>query len=98
MQWFDEVRLSRHPIAEIGVAFYIRTMMKNAWTPSIDDLREVFGPEWERHLEGLRRAGMLRMTRNNRSVSLKIVAPGDKRRDDVRRMVKRRRDALKSGK
>lgn len=94
MEWFDEVRLSRHSIAEIGVAFYIRRMMKNRWTPSFDDLREAFGHEWREHLEALRRSGMLKVEWFKRSASLRIVAPGDKRRERNRKIQLRKR-ALK---
>lgn len=91
MEWFDEVRLSRHPITEIGVAFYIRRMMKNKWSPSFDDLREAFGPSWREYLEALNRRGMLKAEWYQRTVSLKIVAPGDKRRERNRKIHQRKR-------
>lgn len=92
MEWFDEVRLSRHSIAEIGVAFYIRRMMKNKWSPSYDDIREAFGPSWKDHLESLRRAGMLKVEYFKRTASLRIVAPGDKRRERNRKIQLRKRN------
>lgn len=91
MEWFDEVRLSRHQIAEIGVAFYIRKMMKNRWIPSFDDLREAFGPSWREYVDSLKRSGMLKAEWMHRSVSLRIVAPGDKRRERNRKIHQRKR-------
>lgn len=91
MEWFDEVRLSRHAIAEIGVAFYIRRMMRNSWTPSYEDLREAFGADWRDLLESLRRSGMLRVEYFKRTASLKIVAPGDARRERNRKIQIRKR-------
>lgn len=83
-RWFEEVRLSRHPIAEIGAAFYIREMLGNNCLVSPFDLKDVFGENFDVTLENLRRAGMLEVFTVGNQLSLKIVAPGDAKRERCR--------------
>ena len=87
-KWFEEVRLSSRPIAEIGAAFYIREMLGNNCELNAYDLKEVFGVGYESLLENLRRAGMLRVESTaGARLKLQIVAPGDGKRSRCRRIV-----------
>lgn len=94
-RWFDEVRLSRHPIAEIGIAFYIREILRNDCVVNKWDLRDTFGMDFETRLESLRKAGMLVVEELGSQVKLTIVAPGDKKRERTRLIKQRNRKNLK---
>ena len=94
-RWFDEARLSRLPIEQIGAAFYIREMMRNKLNADYYDLREVFGPGTDGIFEGLRRAGVLVYERNGRRVSVSIRASGDKKRERCAEIGRRKRQGKK---
>jgi len=95
-RWFDEVRLSRHPIEEIGVAFYIREMLGNDCMVNKWDLKDTFGEGCDVYLENLRRSGMLVVEYVGNMISMKIKAPGDKKRERCRELARKHRtQALK---
>ncbi|MBR4615037.1 MAG: hypothetical protein IKO55_05470 [Kiritimatiellae bacterium] len=94
-RWFDEVRLSSHPIEEIGAAFYVREILKNDCLINKWDLRDVFGPRYESILENLRRSDMLKMETVGSLLSLSIVAPGDRKRERCRRIGQSNRAIIK---
>lgn len=95
MNWYEELRLSRHPIDEIGVAFYVRLMMRNRLQARQEDLREVFGQDWRRMVSGLQRSGAMDVERAGGSYVLKVVAPGDDRRAAIRKAAREIRKRLK---
>lgn len=97
VRWFDEVRLASHPIAEIGAAFYIREMLGNDCRVNKWDLREVFGEGCETYLENLRRAGMLQVEECGQQLSLRIVAPGDRKRERCRMIARKKRNLKGNG-
>ena len=94
-KWFEEVRLSSRPLAEIGAAFYIREMLGNRCLVNKWDLKAVFGDGYADLLESLRRAGMLEVEAVGSKLRLSIVAPGDKKRRRCRKLVQTNRAVKK---
>ncbi len=90
-KWFEEVRLSSRPLAEIGAAFYIREMLGNKCLVNKWDLKAVFGDGYAEILERLRAAGMLEVEAVGSQLRLSIVAPGDKKRRRCRKLVQTNR-------
>lgn len=98
MLWFDELRLSRLTVEEIGICFYIREMMKNSWHPTYAEACETFGAEWRTKLQKLVKEGVLNVEYRPRTVSLKVVAPGDVRRCEIRQCAAKLRQRKAEGK
>ena len=94
-KWFEEVRLGSRPLEEIGAAFYIREMLGNDCLVNKWDLRAVFGNGYTDMLERLRSAGILDMEAVGCQLRLSIVAPGDKKRQRCRELVKINRAVAK---
>lgn len=94
-RWFEEVRLGRHCISDIGAAFYVREMLNNECLVNKWDLRDVFGPDANAILERLQRAGMLKVTVIGSQLKMKIVAPGDRKRKRCRELGRTNRALVK---
>lgn len=94
-KWLEETRLSRHPLAEIGLAVVIREMLGNNCVVNMFDLRATYGYEVEALLEGLRREGILEIYREGANVRLNIVAPGDAKRERCKLLGRLRRTYMK---
>ena len=82
--WFNETNLSRFNIRQIGIAFYIREIMKNSMNATPDELRETFGYEWREDINLLALEGIVNVKFTRRMVFLKVVSRGDTRRDKMR--------------
>ena len=96
-RWYDEVRLSRHSIDEIGAAFYIREILGNQCRINYWDLKDSWGAEADRILENLRRSGMLRISGEKKMMELSIVAPGDAKRSRCKEIQRKKRMSTKKG-
>ena len=90
-RWYEEARLCQHPVEEIGAAFYIREILNNNCLINRWDLRDVFGDGFETILENLRKSGLLRIEATGTQVALKIITPGDKKRERCRSLVSKGR-------
>lgn len=91
MNWSDEVRLSRFGDGEAGMLTKIRLTFKNRFEGLATDADDVFGAGWEGRAETLRRAGVLRVERADRRISLSVVASGDRKREIVRKATRKYR-------
>lgn len=81
IHWFDEIQqLFKHPIDEVGAVFFVREKMNNDWTADGEQLRLVFGQDWERIVESLRSDGILNVVRDGVLFRLSVTAPGDRKR------------------
>ena len=85
MNWSAEVRLSRFGDGEEGRLTKIRLTFKNRFEGLVTDGEDVFGPGWLGRVETLRRAGVLRVERTDVRIVLTVVAPGDRKREIVRK-------------
>lgn len=95
-KWFDEVNLSSHPIEEIGIAFYIREILKNNCTINVWDLRETFGERYLEHISNLKREGILRIRQiDTQHIRMHIFARGDKHREKSRKRQETKRKEIK---
>lgn len=90
-RWYEETQIARHPLAEIGLAFYVREVLKNNCLVNRWDLKETFGPQCVEPLANLERAGILVSEPVGDMISLKIVAPGDRKRARCRKIGKENR-------
>lgn len=89
--WYEETRIARHPLAEIGLAFYVREILRNNCIVNRWDLRATFGPQCMEHITNLKRAGILVLEPVGDMISLKVVAPGDRKRERCRKIGKENR-------
>lgn len=93
MNWHDEIpRLFRHPLDELAMAFFVREKMKNDWEATREDLRLTFGQDWERIVRNLCEDGILRREDADGVIRLRVVAPGDKKREKCRILGKNKRE------
>ena len=90
-RWYEETRITRHPLAEIGLAFYVREVFRNNCLVNRWDLKETFGPQCMAYIANLERAGILVVEPVGDMVSLKVVASGDKKRARCRKIGKENR-------
>ena len=95
-KWFDETRLSRFSITEIGIAFYIRDIMKNRMQATYSELCSTFGPTWRSSVDTLVKEGIIVAEYTKRMAILKVVSTGDKRRYKMRMMASKYRTGRKS--
>ena len=98
MKWFDEVRLCSRPLAEIGLAFFVREICKNECHVNKWDLRDTFGVECETLMQNLVSARILEIEDIGNRLSLTIRAPGDKKRERCRHLGRKRREEIKTRK
>ena len=81
------------------MAFVIRELMKNGKAPiNFWDMRDAYGPNVEKILVSLDRAGMLRITGERKLMYLKLIAPGDFKRKRCRDIMRRHREELRNKK
>ena len=86
MNWSDEIRMSRFNDSEAGMLAKIRLTFKNRFDGLATDADEVFDVGWPGRAEALRRAGVLRIERLlGQRVVMSVLAPGDKKRETVKR-------------
>ena len=98
MKWFDEVRLCSRPLAEIGLAFFVREICKNECHVNKWDLRDTFGPQCETLMQNLVCARILEIEDIGNRLLLTIRAPGDKKRERCRKLGRKRREGNKARK
>jgi len=84
MEWFDEVRLTRMTDAEAGLLCKIRLSFKGEFLGWKTDADDAFGDGWMARATSLRKAGILKVDEGERSIRLTVVAPGDRKRKQVR--------------
>ncbi|MBR1922003.1 MAG: hypothetical protein IJ829_08435 [Kiritimatiellae bacterium] len=85
-KWFEETRLMRHPLAEIGLAFVVREVFGNDCRVNKWDLRETFGPKCVEQIGNLQRAGILVVEPIGDMLQLRVVASGDRKRERCRKI------------
>ena len=86
MNWSDEIRMSRFKDSEAGMLAKIRLTFKIRFEGLETDADDVFGVGWPGRAETLRRAGVLRVERlSGRRLVLAVIAPGDRKRETVKR-------------
>ena len=85
MDWFDEIRIMRMRDEDAGLLCKIRLTFKGKFSGFKTDADDVFGCGWMVRAERLRRAGVLRVEDGGRSVTMTVVSPGDKKREQVRK-------------
>ena len=90
-KWFEETKITRHSLAEIGLAFYVREIFHNDCRVNAWDLRETFGQQCDTYISNLQRAGILKIEPIGDMLQLRIVAPGDRKRERCLRIVKSNR-------
>lgn len=93
MNWIEELKSPTS--REIGLATQIRTVMKNEWLASADDLRDFIGPDWRELVEDFRRKGQLRVQKTRTRYILRIVLPGDRKREKIRKLAAKKRKGQK---
>lgn len=98
MKWYEELRLTRMPIEQIGMAFIVREVFGNDLRLSTINADEVFGPGWRAKADELRRAGIIKLTINDGMVFMKVVAHGDRKREIQREYKRKVRKNLRESK
>lgn len=91
MKWMEELRITRRPLDEIGLATIVRECFGNNLSMTLDDANDTLGIGWDKKAEELRRAGILRYEIADRRVTMKVVAPGDRKRERCKKLNKRRK-------
>lgn len=89
MKWYEEIRLTRRPLEQIGIAFLVREVFGNDMRMSVLDADDVLGPGWRSKAEELKKAGALRMEIGDGMVHMTVEAPGDVKRDIMRRYIRK---------
>lgn len=91
MDWFDEVRLAKLSDEDAGMLCKIRLTFKGSFLGWKSDADTVFGPGWMARAERLRKAGVLKVEDRNRFIQMTVVAPGDRKREQVRNAMRKHR-------
>ena len=91
MKWLAEIRASRRSLAEIGLLVVVRVAFRNKLEMSCADADETLGPGWATIARDLAKAGMLRVLHNGLWVRMSIVAPGDRKRERCKNIMRRKR-------
>ena len=92
MSWIEETRLTRRPLEEIGLATIVREHFHNRLEMSYSNAFEVLGLGWEQKAEALRKAGILRYERTGNKVSMSVIAPGDRKREQTKIAMRKNRN------
>ena len=91
MDWFDEVRLTKLSDEDAGMLCKIRLTFKGSFLGWKSDADTVFGQGWMARAERLRKAGVLKVEDRNRFIQMTVVAPGDRKREQVRNAMRKHR-------
>lgn len=91
MDWSDEIRLSRFTDDEAGMLAKIRLTFKNMFVGTVRDAEDVFGAGWKTRADALRRYNAIAVSIASGRVIMTVVAPGDRKRANVREAMRRHR-------
>lgn len=97
MDWSDEVRLMRLRDEDAGLLCKIRLTFRGTFSGFKMDADDAFGAGWSARAERLRRAGVLRMEEDGRSVKMTVIAPGDRKREQARKANRKYREKKLKG-
>jgi hypothetical protein len=86
MKWLAEIRATRRSLAEIGLLVVVREVFRNRCEMQWHDADETLGPGWAVHAKALAKAGMLNLQHDGLSVRMSVIAPGDKKRERLRKL------------
>jgi len=88
MKWLAEIRATRRSLAEIGLLVVVRVIFRNSFEMQWKDADETLGEGWANHAKALAKDGMLHLSHDGLWVRMKVVAPGDRKRERSRRLGK----------
>ena len=97
MDWSDEVRLMRLRDEDAGLLCKIRLTFRGTFSGFKTDADDAFGAGWSDRAERLRRAGVLKMEEDGRSVKMTVIAPGDRKREQARKANRKYREKKLKG-
>ena len=92
MDWFDEVRLMRLSDEDAGLLCKIRLTFKGRFSGRKADAEDAFGTGWMARAERLRRAGVMSIEDVGPSITMTVVSPGDRKREQVRKANRKYRE------
>lgn len=91
MEWFDEVRLTKLSDEDAGMLCKIRLSFKGSFLGWKIDAETVFGHGWMVRADRLRKAGVLKIEQTPLYIHMTVVAPGDRKREQVRNAMRKHR-------
>ena len=97
MDWSDEVRLMRLRDEDAGLLCKIRLTFRGTFSGFKTDADDAFGAGWSARAERLRRAGVLKMEEDGRSVKMTVIATGDRKREQARKANRKYREKKLKG-
>lgn len=97
MKWFDELRITKRPLKQIGLLMVVREVMHNHCRMSLTDADDLFGAGWKAEVEELRKAGMMKIEWFPNSIAMKVFVRGDIRRVKSRLYARKHREKLLKG-
>lgn len=90
MKWLEEVRATRRTLTEIGLMVVVREVFANRFSMAPKMADDTLGTGWRAVAERLGRAGMMEVA-VGRTVRLRVVAPGDRKRARCRSIGRKNR-------